>query len=395
MKRGCAMSQADFWYVRFPDGRILRAASTAILRQELDAGHIPLGSKVRRAPSDEWVSLAWTEEFADLVEQRPAPSVPNPEPEARRRKPVARSSPASATPNQSATVGSRLDASRLHLVGVRAYLDELLAALDSTLIAKKLLLGLAAGVVLGGLLALERASWFERESSWLVPAWCLATVGMIVLDFLTGLLTRLTFVELSRLRPAQWSEGLAGSGPSTLQLVLTQMIVGGGAGGLIVLLRWLPHWIGPGPEGTWTTGPFIAAETTVAVGMVLEVFLWPVFFFWWLSPAVLVVEDCSVWRNAAMAGLAASAPGPRVFVSDDGPGIGRDGFCAVLAADRSVVSADVLSTRRTRRRGRRGALGLVGAGLRPDADLLDRGQCVHLSESARRRQQSALKNHLV
>ena len=31
--------------------------------------------------------------------------------------------------------------------------------------------------------------------------------------------------------------------------------------------------------------------------MVLEGFLWPVFFFWWLSPAVLVVEDCSVWRG--------------------------------------------------------------------------------------------------
>ena len=60
------MSQADFWYIRFPDGRVLRAASTVVLRQELNAGHIPLGSTVRRSPSEEWVSLAWTQEFADF-----------------------------------------------------------------------------------------------------------------------------------------------------------------------------------------------------------------------------------------------------------------------------------------------------------------------------------------
>jgi hypothetical protein len=287
------MSHADFWYIRFPDGRILRAASTALVRQELDAGHIPLGSTVRRSPTEEWVSLAWTEEFADLVEPRSPP----PEPEPRPRKAAPRGGTANAAPNQPATVGSRLDPSRLHLVGVRGYLDELLAALDSTLIARKLLLGIAAGLLLGGLLALEGAGWFERASRWFVPACGLAAIATVVFDFLTALLTQLTYVELSRLRPARWYEGLAGIGRLTLRLVLIQVLVRGSAWGLIVLLRWLPYWLGSAPDEPWTTGQQIFAGIALAVGMVLEAILWPVFFFWWLTPPILAVEECSVWRG--------------------------------------------------------------------------------------------------
>src|SRR5262249_11649543 len=113
------MSQADFWYIRFPDGRILRAASTIILRQELSAGHIPLGSTVRRSPEDEWVSLEWTQEFADLVERLAASSRAK-QAETRRRTPVPAAAPretpnAAPVPVDAATVGSRLDGTRLHL----------------------------------------------------------------------------------------------------------------------------------------------------------------------------------------------------------------------------------------------------------------------------------------
>ena len=48
----------DNWYIRLPDGRVLRAASTAILRQHLEAGRIPVGSMVRRPSESEWVTLA-------------------------------------------------------------------------------------------------------------------------------------------------------------------------------------------------------------------------------------------------------------------------------------------------------------------------------------------------
>ncbi len=292
------MSQADFWYVRFPDGRILRAASTAILRHEVDAGHIPLGSTVRRAPSDEWVSLEWTQEFADLVGQHsasPPPPEPVPSPESRRHKPGRRGEAANhPAVEHSATVGSRLDSSRPHLVGVRGHVEELLAALDSTLVAKKILLGFGAGLFLGVLLAAERAAWFETDSRRLVPAWCLAGAAMIVLDFLTALLTQLTYIELARLRPARWREGLSHIVPLTIRLILTQVIVRGSTWGLIVLLRWLPYWLGPGPEGSQTAIRQTVAGTALALGMVLEAFLWPLFFFWWLMPSVLVVEECSL-----------------------------------------------------------------------------------------------------
>jgi hypothetical protein len=289
------MSQADFWYIRFPDGRILRASSTTILRQELNAGHIPLSSTVRRAPSDEWVSLGWTQEFADLVER--LASAPRPQPSEARRRTAERRETANAAPVDAATVGSRLNASQLHLIGVRGYVEELLAALDSTLVAKKLLLGVIAGLFLGGLFAAERAAWFAGDDRWRTPAWFLAVVAILVLDFLTGLLSRLTYIELARLRPARWREGLAGLVPLTFRVVLTQVLILGAAWGLIVLLRWLPHWLGPGGDESWTTGRQIAAGTALALSMILEAVLWTVFFLWWLVPPVLVVEECSIAKG--------------------------------------------------------------------------------------------------
>jgi hypothetical protein len=290
------MSQADFWYIRFPDGRILRAASTTILRQELDAGHIPLGSTVRRSPSDEWVSLQWTQEFADLVEElssRPPPAPPEP----RSRRPVERREATNALGDNAATVSSRLDAARLHLVGVRGYLDELLAALDSTLTARKLLLGIVAGLFFGVLLAIRQAAWFERDSVWLASAWSLAIIAAVILDVLTALLTQLTYVELARLRPARWSEALDGIAGLTVRVIISQLIVRGLAWALIVLLRWLPYWLGPDGEEGGTLGQQIAAGNALALGMILEALIWPVFFFWWLLPPIFVVEGSSLVRG--------------------------------------------------------------------------------------------------
>lgn len=290
------MSQADFWYIRFPDGRVLRAASTVVLRQELSAGHVPLGSRVRRSPSEEWVALAWTQEFADLVEElavRPPTSAPSPKPQASAR-PLANASGSGVLPvgEHPATVGSRLDPSRLHLVGVRGHLDELLAALDSALVGKKLFLGLLAGLLLGGLVLLVRTDWFQRDGRWLAVAWTLLAVGLIVFDGLAGLLTRWTYVELARLRPARWSEGLDGLGRLTVWMVAGQVMVWGAVWGLIVLLRWLPFWLGPGAETSKTL-----AGSVLALGMAVEALLWPLFFFWWLLPPLLAVEDCTVWTG--------------------------------------------------------------------------------------------------
>src|SRR5438874_1789473 len=69
---GPPMSQAaDYWYVRFPDGRMVRASSTASVRRRLRSGRIPRGSRVRRSPDQEWLALGQAAEFADLVEHLP------------------------------------------------------------------------------------------------------------------------------------------------------------------------------------------------------------------------------------------------------------------------------------------------------------------------------------
>jgi len=290
------MSQADYWYIRFPDGRILRAASTTILRQELDAGHIPLGSTVRRVPGDEWVSLQWTQEFADLVQELSSRHPPAPT-ENRPRRPAERRETTNAAADHGVTVGSRLDASRLHLIGVRGYLEELLAALDGALVVRKLLLGAIAGLLVGFFLAFQQAAWFARDSAGLMPALGLAVVTALAFDVLTALLTQLTYVELSRLRPARWSEAMDGLAGLTLRVILSQLIVRGSAWGLIVLLRWLPHWFGASGEQAWTLGEEITGGIALVLGMIVEVLLWPVFWFWWLLPPIFVVEGNSLFRG--------------------------------------------------------------------------------------------------
>src|SRR5262249_21611235 len=119
----------------------------------------------------------------------------------------------------------------------------------------------------------------------------LAAAALLVVAATTGLLTRLTYVELARLRPARWGEGLSGLDFLTARLAVTQGLVAGGTLGLIALLRWLPAWLlagHPGPaRETW------AAVATV-VGLVLEVCLWPVCVFVLLLGPILVVEGASV-----------------------------------------------------------------------------------------------------
>jgi hypothetical protein len=294
------MSQVDFWYVRFPDGRVLRAASTAVLRQELSARRIPLGSTVRRSPNDEWIRLEWTQEFADVVEEltashRPDAGLTNAISAPTTSLPTNRS--ANAVADYSATVGSRLDPARLHLVGVRGYLDELLAALDSALVAKKLLVGLIAGLLLGALLMLERAAWFERENRWPAAAGALLAICLLVFEGLTALLTRLTYIELARLRPARWRDGFDGVERLTFRLVVSKLLVWGPVGGLLVLLRWLPYWLGPGAEEAWSKNQQVLAGSVLAGAMLLEALLWPVFVLWWLLPPLLVAEGCTVWSG--------------------------------------------------------------------------------------------------
>src|SRR5271166_5058419 len=133
----------DFWYIRFPDGRILRAASTTVVRQELGSGRIPSGSTVRRTPEDEWVAIEWMREFSDVVPERHDPI------EAHRPSGGLRHTSSRSSAMRASTVASRLDSDRLQFVGVRDILQELQAALDSTLVTPKLIVAGFAGLAFG------------------------------------------------------------------------------------------------------------------------------------------------------------------------------------------------------------------------------------------------------
>jgi hypothetical protein len=276
---------ADFWYIRLPDGQVLHAATTAIVRQHLEAGRIPAGSTVRRTTDGEWVALAWTREFADLAAKVAANGPSGAAAAARaRRKRRARPS----------TVASRLDPQQLQTVGVRGLMQELVAALDSTLVRKKLAAAAVAGLLLGFLLALYRLPALRAAPRSAGFDWYLAAAALLIVAATTGLLSRLTYVELARLRSARWREGLAGLDFLTVRLALTQGLVVGGTLGLIALLRWLPTWLlaGAAPDTEATREAW--AGVAVVVGLVLEVCLWPVCVFVLLLGPILVVEGASV-----------------------------------------------------------------------------------------------------
>jgi hypothetical protein len=223
------MSQADLWYIRFPDGRVLRVASTEAVRRRLARGRIPPASLVRRSPEEEWVSLAWIPEFADLISRPPAANG-----RTRRSRPL-RERPAPASAGTPATVASHLDPDRLQLLGVRGFYLELLAALDSTLVRRKLAASFLVGLVLGVLLALGRLSSSSQLDLGMSGSWALVGGSWLVVVLLGALLTRMTYVEVSHLRPARWRDGFAGFGGLTLRLLVSQTVVVGSVVGLIVL----------------------------------------------------------------------------------------------------------------------------------------------------------------
>jgi hypothetical protein len=293
------MSYADFWYVRFPDGRTLRAASTTILRQELSARRIPFGSMVRRSPSDEWVALEWTQEFADMMEDLAISPSSGKTPVPRAYSPSGAPSDSSSRrsgnseANPPATVGSRLDPSRLHLIGVRGYVDELLAALDSTLVPKKLLLGLIAGLLLGTLFVFARSTSLGLVNTSRPIIWLLPALGLLVFEGICSLLTRLTYLELARLRPPHWRAAFQGLGRLTLGAFVSKLLVWGALGGLIFVVRWLPFWLSPGEGESWTQSQRFVAGIDMSMGMLFEVLLYPILFFSWLIPPLLASEECS------------------------------------------------------------------------------------------------------
>src|SRR5262245_29111753 len=130
----------DYWYVRLPDGRVIRAKSTKSLRYHVRTGRIPATARVRRSPSEEWMGLEWTAEFVDLV--------PRSNGSARSRAKQLREAAAAGRP-------------RLKTLGLRGIASDITGALDSTFRAVKLVPTAALGLFLGALLAIHQSMIVE------------------------------------------------------------------------------------------------------------------------------------------------------------------------------------------------------------------------------------------
>jgi hypothetical protein len=265
---------AEAWYVRFPDGRVARAADAEAVRRQLGAGVIPAGCSVRRASDSEWLPIAEVPEFADLAARGRAVPL--------------------AAGNHNSTVASRLDPLRLHTLGVGDLVQELTGALDSALVRRKLIPAAAAAVavgVLGGAAVLvvpqaddptARGALFGAvgAGAWLVAA------------FAVALLSRMTYTEVSRLRPARWRESAAGAGRLTVRVAVAHLLVLGAGVGLIWLARQLPAWATGAAGGPRLRG--LVASWAVVLALVAEAAVWPVFGFALLLGPLLTVEGCSL-----------------------------------------------------------------------------------------------------
>jgi hypothetical protein len=266
---------ADPWYVRLPDGRVMRAGSTAAVRHHLEAGRIPTDSRVRRPSDDEWQTLDWTAEFSDLAAQR-------------LRTPRANSGREMAGDPAAAGLASL----HLHSIGVRGLAEELLAAMDSALVRVKLAIAALTGLLLA--LAVIAADLLDGiEWPWLV--WLgMGLVGLVLVASCATILTQMTFVEVSRLRPARRAEATAGLLRGIVRLACAQFLVGGITVAGLVFLRLVPSWAVDAAalehlaEAQWLAGLMTAAA------LILQVLLWPVLGFTLLLAPVIVIEEASV-----------------------------------------------------------------------------------------------------
>jgi hypothetical protein len=264
---------SDVWYIRLPDGRVLRAGSTAAVRHHLEQGDVPLDSRVRRSPLDGWAALETVAEFADLATFALG----------RSRRPNGQRG-AARGPSDAAGRGGMA----LQDVGVGGLVTELTTALDSTLVRGKLLTAAATGLVAGVVVAVGRLLPAVVDVPSPPLLWAgLGLVLLVVAAWCTAVLGGLTYVELAHARPARWREATAGLGRNVARLTVCYLVVVGGVLLVLAGLRWLPGWLvrQGQPDG-------VAAAATV-VRLVLEVALWPLLGFSLLLAPAVIVECCS------------------------------------------------------------------------------------------------------
>lgn len=276
----------DPWFVRLPDGRTIKAKSTGSVRHHVESGNIPLNSMVRRDPEEEWAALVWVAEFADLASPSARSMAPPPEP------------PPQLAATGRSGVSARLDPMRLQTVGVRGLIDELIAALDSTIARTKMAPSIVAAIlVFGGMFAARvvcRHLFTLDEYPWL-PVVVGAAFAVLVLSVLNAVLARLTHTEVSTMRPARLGTALGGLAGYAVPVVVANAIIAGAALGVLLLMHHVPVWAAEALHKAGIEGfayQMINTPILVAV-LAVSVVAWLVIGLCWLLTPAIVVEDSS------------------------------------------------------------------------------------------------------
>jgi hypothetical protein len=271
----------DPWYVRLPDGRTIKAKSTSSVRHHVEAGHIPLNSLVRRDSNEEWVALVWVAEFADLGKRGGSPA------------PTLAATGTTAAPRSG--VAARLDPLRLQTVGVRGLIDELIAALDSTLSRSKMFPAFFAALVLCiGMYAVRVVvSSFSSSPVW--PRVAEAAVAILTLSILNGILAKVTHLELSTMRPARLRDATRTLGTYVAPVVVANVLVAGGGLAVIWLIQGLPEWAARELTEAHAaeTASTIVFTALLVVVYLLSALTWIVIGLCWLLTPAIVVEESS------------------------------------------------------------------------------------------------------
>ena len=266
------------WFVRFPDGRVIRARSTKWLRYHLKSGRIPADARVRRSPGDEWTALEWTAEFVDIL-----PKVPE--------------SPATASAHVAAPSVPGVNHTKSpsgKVLGLRGLAEDLLGALESTFHAIKLIPAAGLGLLLG-----IGAAVYEELPAHIDPRWPwiadigIGTCALLGMCLVTALIAQITFIELSRLRPPRTREIRAGLLRHTAHLLGAGFLAGGFLLLILLTLQKLPSWLLT-PEGLgW---PEALVAPVVVVGLVWEVVCWPLWGLMLLLGPLVVIEEHTLPR---------------------------------------------------------------------------------------------------
>lgn len=269
-------SNSDVWFVRLPDARILRAHSTRAVRHHIETGAIPPASAARRSPRDNWIPLLYLDAFADLARDHANND----------RGGRGRSDGALSAANM-----------QLQAVGVAGLLQELGAALDSTLHRRKLVFACAAGVVLALLLIVHEILLGQLLYPWSL-VWLLAAglLALLVISACMVVLGQMTFVELSQLRRSNWREALQNLPVLAIRLATCLLVAWCMLGGLLYVSFMLSVWLAEAGVHDLEFGEIIATLGTV-LQILIQLALWPMLAFTLLLGPVVVVEEAPFWRS--------------------------------------------------------------------------------------------------